>query len=404
MNQTNDSALRNNRKNVNYVLTPSNDNSLTTAKLATRLAFFIAGFGLSCWAPLVPFAQARMQTEPAMLGIVLLCLGLGAVIGMPIAGGLSGKIGSKWVIIAGALGLALALPLLATLSTPTGIGMTLFLFGASMGATDVAANVHGTEVQQKAGVPLMSGFHGFYSIGGLAGAGIVTVLIASGIGILSAALIASGIILISLLRAWKGFVVSQSEEEHPLFVLPKGKVIIIGLLAMIIFLAEGAMLDWGALLLIQVKKLDANIAGTGYVVFAVTMALSRFVGDRMVAMFGNRAMLFAGFIFTGVGILLTAWLSSLVTVFIAIAIAGLSAGNVVPVLFTLAGKQKSMPATLAISAASILAYLGVLLGPALIGFIAHYTGLPSAFMALAVALIVSTLLITSVTTRNATKE
>lgn len=339
-----------------------------------------------------------------MLGTVLLCLGLGAVIGMPIAGGLCGKTGSKWVIIAGALGLALALPLLAVLSTPTGIGMTLFLFGASLGATDVAANVHGTEVQQKAGVPLMSGFHGFYSIGGLAGASVITALIASGMGILSAALIASVIILISLLKSWKGFVVSLSEEQHPLFVLPKGKVIVIGLLAMIIFLAEGAMLDWGALLLIQVKKLDANIAGTGYVIFAVAMALSRFAGDRMVAMFGNRIMLFAGFIFTGTGLLLTAWLSSLVTVFIAIAVAGFAAGNLVPILFTLAGKQKSMPATLAISAASILAYLGVLMGPAFIGFIAHYIGLSSAFVALAGIVLVSTLLISSVTSRNATKH
>lgn len=91
---------------------------LTDAKLATRLAFFIAGFGLACWAPLVPFAQSRMQAEPALLGAVLLCLGLGALIGMPAAGGISAKAGSRMVIIMGAVGIVVALPLLALLSTP----------------------------------------------------------------------------------------------------------------------------------------------------------------------------------------------------------------------------------------------------------------------------------------------
>ncbi len=378
----------------------SDKKKIERAKLATRLAFFIAGFALSCWAPLVPFAQARMHAEPAMLGAVLLCLGLGAVVGMPVAGGLSGKIGSKIVIIAGALGLAIALPLLATLSSPVAIGMTLFLFGASLGATDVAANVHGTDVQNEAGVPLMSGFHGFYSIGGLTGASCMTALIACGINISYAAILACVVILLSMIKAWNGFLVTQNAEEHPLFVIPKGTVIIIGLLAMITFLAEGAMLDWGALLLIQTKSLPASYAGAGYVVFAVAMALSRFVGDKMVEKFGDRIMLFSGLILTSAGLGLTAYLTYLPAAFIAIAIAGFAAGNVVPVLFTLAGKQKSMPATLAISAASIVAYLGVLMGPALIGFIAHYTGLVTAFLYLSAMVLAATLLITSVAPRK----
>ena len=374
-----------------------NNQSISAEKLSTRLAFFIAGFGLSCWAPLVPFAQIRMQAEPAMLGVILLCLGLGAVIGMPIAGGLSGKMGSKKVIITGALGLAVSLPLLAILATPLEIGLTLFIFGASLGAIDVAANIHGTEVQKKAGVPLMSGFHGFYSIGGLAGASVTTLLIASGLGPLTAIAIASVIIIVCLAKAWNGFLNSPYGEKYPLFVLPKGKVVLIGMLAMIIFLAEGAMLDWGALLLIQTKNLDANIAGSGYVIFAIAMTISRFAGDQMVEKFGERVILYSGFILTGIGILLTASLPSITGVFIAMAVIGFAAGNIVPILFTLAGKQKSMPAPLAISAASILAYFGILMGPALIGFVAYFTGLAIAFIALGGLVIFSTLLITYVT-------
>lgn len=394
MNHPNDSAIAQTAHSAD-TLSP-----LCYAKLATRLAFFIAGFGLSCWAPLVPFAQERMQAEPAMLGAVLLCLRLGSVIGMPVAGGLSGKIGSKKVIAAGALGLMIALPLLATLLTPLGLGLTLFLFGASLGAIDVAANVHGTEVQEQAGVPLMSGFHGYYSIGALAGVSVMTVLIASGLDTLVATGTGAGIILISLVKAWRGFLISRSEENHPMLVMPKGKVLLTGVLAMIIFLAEGAMLDWGALLLIQSKSVDSSLAGSGYVVFAVAMAISRLVGDRLVSKFGDRAMLYGGFILTGIGILLISVMPTLSSVFIAIALAGVAAGNIVPVLFTLAGKQKAMPATLAISAASLLAYLGILMGPALIGFIAHFIGLEKAFIALGGLVIVSTLLITFVAPRT----
>lgn len=369
---------------------------LTDAKLATRLAFFIAGFGLACWAPLVPFAQSRMQAEPALLGAVLLCLGLGALIGMPAAGGISAKAGSRMVIIMGAVGIVVALPLLALLSTPLGIGAALFLFGLSIGATDVAANIHGSEVQDRAGMPLMSGFHGFYSVGGLAGAVVMTLLIATGLHVFVASMIAIFTILICLSVIRNKFLRTVTVNDAPLFVLPKGKVIVVGLLAMVMFLAEGAMLDWGALLLIQEKSLPANIAGSGYVVFAVAMTLSRFVGDRLVSLAGERWILTLGVIFTAIGLLVISLSSSVAIVFSAIAIAGFAAGNVVPILFTRAGKQDSMAPSLAISAASMLGYLGVLMGPAAVGFIAHYTGLANAFCFLSALVMLFSLTIISI--------
>lgn len=359
-----------------------NERKLSPAKWSTRIAFFVAGFSLSCWAPLVPYAQQRINADSAMLGTILLCLGLGAVIGMPTAGSLAGKVESKKIILAGACGLFIALPLLAMVSTPVALGLTLLLFGASIGATDVAANIHGTEVQNAAGTPLMSGFHGFYSIGGLAGASVVTLLIASGLDIRIAAAAAALIVLISISLAVNGFLSTHSSEDHPLFVVPKGKVIGIGVLAMIIFLAEGAMLDWSAIFLIQMKNVVVGVAGTGYVVFAIAMALSRFIGDRVVTIMGEKAMLLSGVILTSVGIFLTTVFNSFEWVLAAMALAGFAAGNVVPVLFSLASRQKSMPAAMAISAASILGYLGVLMGPALIGYAAHYIGLIAAFITL----------------------
>ncbi|SCW37904.1 Fucose permease [Sphingobium faniae] len=370
---------------------------LRGGKRATRLAFFIAGFAIACWAPLVPFAQARMNADAAELGTILLCLGLGAVIGMPAAGALSARIGSRFVIMAGAAGLVISLPLLAFLSGPFMLGACLTLFGAAIGAIDVAANIHGTEVQEAAGVPLMSGFHGFYSVGGLAGASGMTLLIALGVDILFAASMAAALVLLCIVVAAPGFFTARSTDDSPLFIVPHGVVVAIGILALIVFLAEGAMLDWVALLLTQVKQVDVSISGIGYTLFAAAMTISRLAGDRIVTRVGERSALLAGLALTGLGIVIIALAVPVPAVLAGIVLAGLAAGNVVPVLFTLAGRQKAMPASHAIAAASMLGYFGILMGPALIGYVAYFIGLAGAFAAMGAILFIAMIVVPAIT-------
>ena len=372
---------------------PGKNNMLAKGKRSTRLAFFIAGFGLSCWAPLIPFAQSRINADSATLGTLLLCLGLGAVMGMPISGALSGKIGSRVVIICGAIGLAVALPLLKLASTPSLLAMCLLMFGMSIGGIDVAANIHGTEVQNIAKKPLMSGFHGLYSIGGLIGASGMTMGLAAGLDVVVAAGLASAVIIACITRALPDFFTRRERGTHPLLAIPKGTVLILGILALIVFLAEGAVLDWSALLLTQIKQVNVKAAGAGYTVFALAMVISRFIGDRAISYFGERLMLIGGIVLTAVGIALTAFAQAVPIILSGLGIAGLAAGNVVPILFTLAGRQTIMPISHAIAATSILGYLGVLIGPASIGYIANFIGLTMAFYSLAFLLVVSLLLV-----------
>src|SRR5215813_10336277 len=129
------------------------------ARLATRLAFLVAGFGIACWAPLVPFAKQRLGVDDGVLGMLLLCIGLGSVIAMAITGVLSARYGSKPIIVAGGLGLTAFLPLLTVANTPITLGIALFMFGASLGSLDVAMNIHAVEVERAEARPLMSGFH-----------------------------------------------------------------------------------------------------------------------------------------------------------------------------------------------------------------------------------------------------
>lgn len=353
--------------------------ALPRASLATRLAFFIAGFGLACWAPLVPYAKVRLDAGHAELGTVLLCLGLGSIVGMPLAGSMVSRLGSRAVILAGGIGLMLALPLLALAAHMWTLGAALCLFGLSLGAIDVAANVHGTEVQQRVGRPMMSGFHGLYSFGGLVGVSGMTLVLASGFGVLESALVAVGVVLVCLVLALPRLLGHVAAPSAAFFVRPQGIVILLGLLAMATFLVEGAVLDWGAVLLTEIKGMALSSAGAGYAAFALAMTLARLVGDRFVARLGIRRALVSGALVTAAGMTMAAWGHSLALVIAGFAIAGVGAANIVPILFTLAGRQKVMPTSHAMAATSALGYLGVFVGPALVGYVAAWTGLVLAF-------------------------
>jgi len=363
---------------------------ISRAKLATKLAFFIAGFGLSCWAPMVPYAKARLGASDAELGTVLLFLGLGGFLGMPAAGSLTGRLGSQSVIVAGSLGLLLALPMMAVAATSLTLGIALFLFGAFLGAVDVAANIHGTEVQTQAAQPLMSNFHGLYSVGGLAGAAVMTATLSSGLGIVTSAVLVSILIFACIATAASRFLVTHSRTRrgNSTFVMPHAIVLLLGVMALLIFLVEGAVLDWSAVLLNEYRNVSVGNAGTGYVVFALTMTIARFVGDHIVLVAGQRVVLRIGATLTLLGVAMAAWVEHFALILFGFGIAGFGAANIAPVLFSLAGSQKVMPVGYAIAAMSTLGYLGVFLGPAAIGYVAEITGLPMAFGALAALMLI----------------
>lgn len=220
-------------------------NDRPETRLATRLAFVAAGFAMASWAPLVPFAKRNVGVDEAGLGLLLLCLGVGSVLAMPLTGALCARIGTRPVIVAGGLGLVAALPLLVLAPGAGLLGLVLMLFGAALGAMDVAMNIHAVEVERDAPQPLMSGFHAMFSIGGFAGAGGVTALLAGGLGPVPAALAASLVTLAAVLLAGPRLLVARAAEAPQPFAWPRGIVLGLALLASVAFLVEGAMLDWG---------------------------------------------------------------------------------------------------------------------------------------------------------------
>lgn len=374
------------------------------SRLATRAAFLVAGFGLACWAPLVPLAKARLGVDDGTLGLLLLCLGLGSVVAMQLAGPLTSRIGARPAVIVGGIGQAMLLPFLAFSPTIWMMAASLLLFGGFLGVIEVGMNVHAVEVEKRSGRPLMSGFHGLFSVGGFIGASMMTVALSIGVGAVTGAIIASILMVATLILVASRFLATPKADEAPLFVVPRGIVILLALLAALTFLTEGAILDWGALLLSGKGLMPTAQAGLGYSVFAVAMTFGRLTGDAVVARLGDRrTMLWGGLLaIAGYIVLLTAPIA--MVAFAGFLLIGLGASNTVPVLFRQAGAQSAMPAGLAIASVTTVGYAGILVGPAGVGFLAQAIALPNAFWVLGALLILVPLCARVATAAPATRH
>jgi predicted MFS family arabinose efflux permease len=355
----------------------------------TRTIFLINGLGMSAWAPLVPFARDRLQLSGASLGALLLCLGIGSLAAMPVTGTLVARFGCRRVMCFSTLLVLVMMPLLATADSHLLMAAALMLFGAGLGMLDVAMNYQAVQVEQAAGQPMMSGFHGFFSLGGILGAGTVSLLLSQSFSPPAATLVVMAVMLLLLL--WRIPVLMNErlhQPDQPWLVIPRGWVAFLGLLCFILFLAEGAVLDWGALLLLQNPAMSTAYAGLGYATFSVAMTLGRFSGDKIIQRFGRYPVMITGALTAAAGMTLAVWLPWPEIALLAFLLVGFGLSNTVPMLFNAAGNQQDMPANLAISAMTTLGYAGILSGPALIGFISQWISLSGAFLVIALLLLV----------------
>ncbi|WP_376753245.1 MFS transporter, partial [Pantoea anthophila] len=325
----------------------------------TRTIFLINGLGMSAWAPLVPFARDRLQLSGASLGALLLCLGIGSLAAMPVTGTLVARFGCRRVMCFSTLLVLVMMPLLATADSHLLMAAALMLFGAGLGMLDVAMNYQAVQVEQAAGQPMMSGFHGFFSLGGILGAGTVSLLLSQSFSPLAATLVVMAVMLLLLL--WRIPVLMNErlhQPDQPWLVIPRGWVAFLGLLCFILFLAEGAVLDWGALLLLQNPAMSTAYAGLGYATFSVAMTLGRFSGDKIIQRFGRYPVMITGALTAAAGMTLAVWLPWPEIALLAFLLVGFGLSNTVPMLFNAAGNQQDMPANLAISAMTTLGYAG----------------------------------------------
>lgn len=357
----------------------SQHRSGVSSTFATRLVFFIAGFVTAAWAVIVPFARSHTGVNEATLGTLLLCLGVGALIAMPVTGLLTSKFGCRRVILCAVGFIVLTTPLLSIVSDPLLLAGALLLFGVGVGVTDCAMNIQAILVEKASPVPLMSGFHGMYSVGGIAGAGFLTLLLTLGMTIFTGTLLVTLAVIVMTMMSRSGLLNYANPAEGPAFAIPRGAVLLLGIVCFAVFLTEGTVLDWSAVYLTDARNIPETLGGLGYTCFAIAMTLFRLTGDRIIARLGRLPVVLGGSIVAAIGLALVTYIPSWELSLIGYALVGAGCANIVPVMFSAVGRQTVMPQAAAVPAITTLGYLGVLSGPAFIGYVAHYSSLSFAF-------------------------
>jgi MFS family permease len=352
---------------------------------AARIGFLTGGFTVASWAPLIPFVQSELALKPHILGILLLGLGVGSFVGMPLAGKLTQKIGARNAIAASGLASCLLLVLLAMIPGFYFECVALLAYGVTLGCLEVSVNIYGTYLENRHKGRLMSGLHAAYSIGEVASAAALTALFVLGISPLGAVgtlMLVLAIVLVAFLRKIENHKIESPKKEKTKTgrITLNGHIGILAVICGVIFLTEGAMLDWSAIYLRDNAGVPQEASAFGYTLFVIAMALSRLIGDNLTTRIGARNMLAGGIILILLTLLALVLIPTPLVAFVALFIMGLGMANLAPVLISAASRTSSMDSVKAITAVTTVGYGGLLAGPALIGAISSAISLQGAFL------------------------
>ncbi|PYN59942.1 MAG: MFS transporter [Candidatus Rokuibacteriota bacterium] len=356
----------------------------TASRCAVSALFFVNGAILASWVPYVPMVKQRLGIGDGLLGVVLLFMAIGALGALPFAGTLVGRLGSRTVSVGAGLGLCLSLPLPVLAPTPFLAALALLFFGAFNSTLDVAMNAQAVEVEQRRGRALMSSFHAMFSVGGLAGALLSSVIIAAGVGaadhILTAALLGSVAILIA-----RSALIAVAPSPSPVFVRPTRGLLGLGVLALCALLAEGAIGDWSAVYLMDSRGASQSVAAAGFAAFSLAMAGGRFAGDHVARRLGAACLLRLSGALAAGGLLLALIVKEPVIAIAGFGLVGLGVANLIPVIFSAAGRAYAVAPGHGLAAVATTGYVGFLAGPPAIGLAAEVAGLPAALGIVALA-------------------
>ncbi|GAA0413031.1 MFS transporter [Massilia aurea] len=350
--------------------------SIDAARWAISTVFLLNGAGIGLWAAHVPTVQARMGIDTGMLSMVLLTVAGGALLAMPLMGGLTGRWGTRRMVLLSGFAFAAMTPLIMGAPSLPLLFIAAFLFGVSNGALDVAMNANASEVETARGLPTMSSFHGFFSLGGLFGAGIGGLLVGQGLGHGQGALmvgVVTAVVLALSAPRVMGFAATHGAGSH--FSLPRGAALGLGLLALLCFAVEGALVDWSALLMQERTGATPASAALGFSAFSIAMAACRFAGDRLIVRFGALRIMVVGGLAMFAGLALAVASTHFVLSAVGFALVGLGAANVVPLLFGAAARIPGMSAGNGVAAVATLGYGGLLLAPPVLGWVAMHSSI-----------------------------
>ncbi|GAC1437944.1 MAG: MFS transporter [Sediminibacterium sp.] len=359
------------------------------SKKANRWAvaafFFMAGLSFASWASRIPDIKLKLQLNDAGLGGVLFALPVGLMTGLPLSGWSVSKWGSKRMVTIAAIGYPLTLVLLGLVTHTWQLVGVLFVFGLFGNLFNISVNTQAVGVESLYGRSIMASFHGIWSLAGFTGAAIGTFLVSKDVSpFFHFCLICSMGILLSFIVQGYALSKDSGKSDQPIFAKPDAAIMKLGLIAFGSMVCEGTMFDWSGVYFQKVVAVPKELTTLGYAAFMSTMAGGRFIGDWLTLKLGIQRMLQCSGIVITSGLLTAVIFPTIVPSTIGFLLVGIGVSSVVPLVYGAAGRSKTMSPGVALAAVSTIGFLGFLLGPPVIGFIAQASSLRWSFTLIAI--------------------
>jgi MFS family permease len=350
-------------------------------RIGSAIFFFISGFGFSTWASRIPTIKHQLHLNDAQLGTVLFALPIGLMFTMPISNWLLSRYSSRAIMLFASLFLSVILVLIGLANSMWQLIMVLFVFGSARNMMTLSINTQGVGVQALYSKSIMATFHGIWSLAGFAGAAVGLITVYFNIAVAYHFLFVSILLVLFTLYFIKDTLHKQPvpQARKPVFSLPDKYLLKFSLICFACMACENTMYDWSALYFQKEVHAEKTTATAAFVIYLVAMTTGRFFGDKLVTRLGIKTVLKFSGIFIFGGLLLAVLLPYIITAQLGFILVGFGVSCVVPMVFNLAGKSKNMSSSSALASISTVGYLGFVLVPPLVGFIAQTANLRVSF-------------------------
>lgn len=348
------------------------------SRISVSLIFFVCGYVYTSWSTRLPTIQSLFSLNNSTLGLLLLCVAIGSLTSMPLTGWLIARKGSRFATTLSLLLFCCTLFVFPLLSLKWHLAAFFYIIGAFMGALDVAMNAQAVAIEQRYKAPMMSSFHAIFSVGmmlgALSGSFFVQFSTTFHFTVVSAACLAisAGCVFFLIPDTVK------PSNEGVALRLPDRSMLFMGLIAFCAMLGEGAMADWSTNYLKNVLQTNAATAPLGLSAFSAAMTLGRFGGDKIRTLWGDRQLIMANSALAMLGLIVALIIPSAWVAIAGLFLVGLGLSTIIPIVYSVAGHNKSLPNGVGLAMVTTLGYFGFLFGPPVIGFLADSQGLRTA--------------------------
>lgn len=353
-------------------------------RLATTVFFFISGFGYSSWASRIPAIKSQLHLSEAEFGAVLFAFPIGLMLTMPFTKRILNLFSSRYCMLLGAIlfNIVLALPGFAAFVWQ--LVIILLIFGGSRNILNLSMNAQALEVQRLYPKSIMTTFHAVWSLAGFAGAGLGYVMVAQRIDP-SFHLLGISVAMLAVTACFYPMTLEcePSREKKKFFSMPDKTLMKFAIICFVSMACENTMYDWSGIYFQNVLHASQKITTAAFVFFMTAVTLGRFLGDYVVMRFGIKNILFYSAILISIGFLISFLLPFVIPTIIGFVMIGVGVSCTVPLVFSIAGKSKSLSSGSALTSISTIGYLGFLVVPPMVGFISEAVSMKWAFLIMA---------------------